>query len=79
MQKFKCNVCGRVYELKIDAVYCHPDITQVWEGDSPDRAAEHRNEAVAVGQSCPSCDGSGYYQHNIHRGKCLKCNGTGQL
>ena len=45
-----------------------------------DRDAEHRNEAVDAGQSCPSCDGKG----NLRNSKeilvvCERCNGTGQI
>lgn len=44
------------------------------------RSAEQRNEAVSVGQICPSCDGKGYTQGYLElRYRCLKCNGTGHI
>jgi hypothetical protein len=79
MQKFKCTVCGRVHELKIDAVYCHPAIVQVWEKDLPDRTAELPRAPVQSEQKCPRCDGAGWEgvpsNQPIH--DCPACNGTG--
>lgn len=43
-------------------------------------AAEHRDEADARGQICPSCGGSG--ERQIHRGapeECDVCFGTGHI
>jgi len=41
--------------------------------------AEQRNEAVAGGQSCPSCLGRGWSMNlEGNRYRCLICDGTGQ-
>lgn len=41
--------------------------------------AEQRNEAVAVGQLCPLCRGTGSYHNANHWQTCINCKGTGQI
>jgi len=45
-----------------------------------DRDAQQRNEAVEVGQTCPSCLGIGVIgRENMVDAVCARCNGTGHV
>jgi len=49
MQKYMCNVCGKLHSLFNDAALCHPDVITKEVEDLPARVAEHRNEAEKGG------------------------------
>jgi len=77
MTKYRCNSCGEVHDVLNDALRCHPNVTRVDDGTTPDRAVEQRDEADDAGQTCPSCGGSGEIGMDLPAERCSQCAGTG--
>jgi hypothetical protein len=73
MQKFMCNVCGKLHGIFNDAALCHPDVVIKEFPDLPDRDAEQRDEAVAPKQS-GACKHPRKYRLPSGRLFCPQCD-----
>ena len=60
MQKYMCNVCGKLHDLFNDAALCHPDVVIKEFPDLPVRDAQLRIGADDAGHDCPLCNGTGF-------------------
>ena len=72
MQKYMCNVCGKLHSLFNDAALCHPDVVEVDDNNLPTRAAELQRAPVQTEQTgsytvCTICGKkNGEHDQSIH-------------
>jgi len=78
MQKFMCNVCGKLHGLFNEAALCHPDVVVKEFPDLPDRAAELLRAPVQSEHPCPDCNGDGLCLYKDGMQECVRCMGSGK-
>jgi hypothetical protein len=71
------NYCGQLSVDLKTTITCYKEVCVLDYVKA--RAAEQRNGAVAVGQKCPFCEGTGNTGSRVVSGYCRECNGAGHF